>query len=47
MLGSAMGSAKNLDNCIGESGNKHLTDDPEEHIVNESLLYFLMDQTIL
>ena len=47
MLGSAMGSAKNLDNCIGESGNKHLTDDPEERIVSESLLYFLMDQTIL
>jgi hypothetical protein len=47
MLGSAMGSAKNLDNCIGESGNKHLTDDPEEGFVNESLLYFLMDQTIL
>ena len=47
MLGSAMGSAKNLDNCIGESGNKHLTDDPEERIVNESLLYFLMDKPIL
>lgn len=29
MLGSAMGSAKNLDNCIGESANKHLTDDTE------------------
>lgn len=47
MLGSAMGSAKNLDNCIGESGNKHLTDDPEENVANASLLYFLMDQTIL